>query len=253
MFLLVCRGTLSNHDQLRHPSLCERVTTHNLPQHSLPGRHLVQVQERHQPLPIPSLSANTLYLTKRHSERAEQDSTGSLFVDTPGAGRSRFGMLQVPSPGGGVEDGHGPRTPLGLEDPRQLFVIVGHHLPLQPLFGGGEHQQPVDILDGSEGLLPELQLDGDFELLEPRLEEPGERVRVAKVDRVGLLSVLLRVEEVLAELLGQTTELGFTRVGTAEPKGLEGDLLRECPGVYNRVSKETLTRDESEATTGLTW
>lgn len=111
----------------------------------------------------------------------------------------------------------------------------------------------MDILDGSEGLLPELQLDGDFELLEPRLEEPGERVRVAKVDRVGLLSVLLRVEEVLAELLGQTTELGFTRVGTAEPKGLEGDLLRECPGVYNRVSKETLTRDESEATTGLTW
>lgn len=83
----------------------------------------------------------------------------------------------------------------------------------------------MNVFDGSESFLPQFQLDGDFELLEPSVQEPRKGVRVAKVDRVGLRGVLLRVQEVFAELLGQTTELGFTRVDAAEPKGLEGDLL----------------------------
>lgn len=48
------------------------------------------------------------------------------------------------------------------EDSGQVLVVVTHH---QGLGGSlGNCQQGVHILDGSEGLLPQLQLDGHVEL-----------------------------------------------------------------------------------------
>lgn len=48
----------------------------------------------------------------------------------------------------------------------------------------------MDVLDGTEGLLPELELDRGVELCKARIEVVLENLRVGQVDGVGLVCIL---------------------------------------------------------------
>jgi hypothetical protein len=122
-----------------------------------------------------------------------------------------------------VEDGHA--STLGLEHPRQLFVVVGHHRRLLSLLTRRVSEQALDVLDRAEGLLPELEIDGGVELVEPRLEVSGEDVGVGEVDGVGLVGVLVDGGKVLSDDLAQPAELSLSLVRDAELEGLVDDLL----------------------------
>ena len=89
------------------------------------------------------------------------------------------------------------------EDQRELLVVVGHGLGLVGPVGQGD--KVVDILDGLEGLLPQLHGDGPLELEEPRVQVHLLRVRVVEVDghgvgRADLVSHLDLVPQVVSQL-----------------------------------------------------
>ncbi|KAL1871998.1 hypothetical protein VTK73DRAFT_1787 [Phialemonium thermophilum] len=84
------------------------------------------------------------------------------------SGRHEGGRLTkqvvVSGPGCGVEEVVLPDE----EDAGQFLVVVRHH----DVLGGtlAEVQQSVDVLDAAEGLLPELELDSDIQLLKAGLQ-----------------------------------------------------------------------------------
>ena len=127
-----------------------------------------------------------------------------------------------------MEDGH--RSTLSLEHPRQLLVIVGHHRGLLSLLGSRVGEETLDVLDGSEGFLPEFEVDGRVELLESSLEVSSEDVRVREVDGVGLVGVLVDGGEILSNDFAESSELGLSSVKDAELEGLVDDLLKEREG-----------------------
>lgn len=85
----------------------------------------------------------------------------------------------------------------------------------------------MDVLDGSEGFLPELEIDGRVELLESSLEVSSEDVGIREVDGVGLVGVLVDGGEVLSDDFAESSELGLSSVEDAELEGLVDDLLKE--------------------------
>src|SRR5690606_38415449 len=80
----------------------------------------------------------------------------------------------VSAPGSGVEE-----VVVGdKENTGELLVVVGHHDVLGLLLG--EVEEGVDILNGAEGLLPELKLNGNIELLEAGVQMTLESVGVVQ-------------------------------------------------------------------------
>ena len=90
-------------------------------------------------------------------------------------------------------------VPAHEENPRELLVVVGHHGRPRSLLG--HREKVVDILDGTERLLPELELHGRVELCEAGIQMVLEGIRVGKVDGMGLVRVLGDVPEVQTERL----------------------------------------------------
>jgi len=70
----------------------------------------------------------------------------------------------------------------------------------------------VDILDGAEGFLPELELDTRVELGETGIEVVLEGIGVGEVDGVGLVGVFCDIREVETEGLAETSEFDFALV-----------------------------------------
>jgi hypothetical protein len=147
----------------------------------------LQVEESDESLTV--LGVGSLTSAERYGQGAEKHATRRLFVGNGWlSGGLLFGpsllfplgVLKVTTPSGGMEDGHGAgsaRT-LGLEDPGQLFIIVGHHSRLGGLLGGWDDEEAVDVLNGSESLLPQLELDGGLELSESSVQMAGQRLDV---------------------------------------------------------------------------
>lgn len=121
--------------------------------------------------------------------------------------------------GGGVEE----VVLANKENAGELLVVVGHHNVL----GGAlaEVQQGVDILNAAESLLPQLQLNGNVQLLEASVEVALQGVGVAQVDGVHLGRVLGGILDVVAQELTQAAELSLAGVLLAELEGLEGSRL----------------------------
>lgn len=109
------------------------------------------------------------------------------------------------------------------EDLGKLLVVVGHHEGLGSLLGHGE--EVVNVLDGTEGLLPELQVRGGIELHETGVQVALQGIRVAQVDGVGLVLVLGGGLQVRAKQVAQTTELGLALVLETELERLVGNHL----------------------------
>eukprot|EP01085_Mycamoeba_gemmipara_P001145 Mycagemm_TRINITY_DN10330_c1_g11::TRINITY_DN10330_c1_g11_i1::g.1145::m.1145 type:complete len:103 gc:universal TRINITY_DN10330_c1_g11_i1:305-613(+) len=90
------------------------------------------------------------------------------------------------------------------EDLCELLVIARHQLRLGGLLG--QRHEAVDVLDGAERLLPELEIHGDVQLNEASLEMKIERLW--RRERNGLLLVgRFGLEEVVTQDLSETTEL----------------------------------------------
>jgi hypothetical protein len=109
------------------------------------------------------------------------------------------------------------------ENAGELLVVVGHH----DVLGGAlaEVQQSVDVLNAAESLLPQLQLNGDVQLLEAGVKVTLQGVGVAQVDGVHLRRVLGGILDVVAQELTQAAELGLAGVLLAELEGLQGSRL----------------------------
>ncbi len=109
------------------------------------------------------------------------------------------------------------------KDTGELLVVVSHHGGARSLLGHGE--EVMDVLDGAEGLLPELELDGGIELGKGGVEVTLKGVLVGEVDGMGVVRVTGNVLEMLSEHFAETTELGLALVLEAELESLVGDLL----------------------------
>lgn len=109
------------------------------------------------------------------------------------------------------------------EDGGKLFVVVGHH----DVLGGAlaEAQQGVDILNAAESLLPQLQLNGNIQLLETGVEVTLQGVGITQVDGVHLRRVFGGILNVVAEKLAETAEFGLASVLLAELEGLQSSRL----------------------------
>lgn len=114
--------------------------------------------------------------------------------------------------------------PAREENPRELFIVVRHHRRARGLLGHGE--EVVDVLDGAEGLLPELELDRRVELREARVEVVLQRIRVGEVDAVRLVRILGDIAEMQAQRLAEPPELDLALVLEAELERLLRDLLQ---------------------------
>lgn len=127
--------------------------------------------------------------------------------------------VAVTAPGGGVEE----VVLADKEDTGKLLKVVGHH----DVLGGAlaEREESVGVLDRLEGLLPQLELNGDIQLLEAGVKVALEGVGIAEVDGVHLGRVFGGILEVVAEQLTQSAELGLAGVAETELEGLEGDCL----------------------------
>ena len=85
----------------------------------------------------------------------------------------------------------------------------------------------MNVLDGTEGLLPELELDGGVELGEAGVEMVLEGVGVGEVNGVLLVGVLGDIGKMEAQGFAETTELDLALVLEAELERLLGDLLQQ--------------------------
>lgn len=83
----------------------------------------------------------------------------------------------------------------------------------------------MGVLNGLEGLLPQLKLDSNVELLEAGVQMALKSIGVAEVDGVHLGRVLGGILEMVTEQLAQSAEFGLAGVTETELEGLEGDGL----------------------------
>lgn len=110
----------------------------------------------------------------------------------------------------------------------EFFVVICHHSRAGGLLCHCE--EVVDVFDGTERFLPELELDRGIELCEAGVEVMLEDLRVGQVDGVSLVCILCDVGEVETESLAQTTELDLALVLETEAEGLLCDLLTDGIG-----------------------
>lgn len=111
------------------------------------------------------------------------------------------------------------------ENSGKLLVVVGHHDILGRSLA--KVKESVDVLNTSESLLPELELDSDVKLLEAGLKMSLKSIRVAQVDGVHLRRVLGGGLDMVAEQLTETAELGLASVLEAEVESLSSGALVE--------------------------
>ena len=111
------------------------------------------------------------------------------------------------------------------EDTGKLLVVVGYY----DVLGGAlaEAEEGVDILNTAKSLLPELELNGDVELLEAGLKVTLQSIGVVQVNSVHLSRVLGGGLDMVAEKLAKAAELGLADVLEAEVEGLHGGALVE--------------------------
>lgn len=105
----------------------------------------------------------------------------------------------------------------------QLLVVVSHHSWSRRLLRQGK--QVVNILDGTECLLPELELDGGVELRETSIEVVLQCVGIREVDGMWLMCILCDIRKMQTKSLAETAELDFPLVLQTELECLLGDLL----------------------------
>jgi hypothetical protein len=169
----------------------------------------------------------------RNSEGGEEDERSSALDIRLGSGRvvglaaltsgeEKSGLAKeaiVPRPSGGMEK----IVLANEEDTGKLLVIVGHH----DVLGGSlaKAEEGVDVLNAAEGLLPELELNGNVELLEPGLEVALESVGVAQVDGMHLGRVLGGGLDVIPQQLAKPPELSLPGILKTEIEGLQSGAL----------------------------
>ena len=90
------------------------------------------------------------------------------------------------------------------ENEALLVVVVGHDGRTWGLFR--KRNQTMDVLHGFEGFLPELHLDGRFQLNKTRVQMHGLGVRVIQVDGSLLMLVFVDVTQMGAQLKRQNQE-----------------------------------------------
>jgi len=112
------------------------------------------------------------------------------------------------------------------EDPGEFFVVVGHHGRTRSLLG--QRKEVVDVLDGPEGLLPQVELGCSIKLGKAGVEMALEGVRVCEIDRMRLMCVFCDVGKMETESFAQTAEFDFTDVLEAELECLKSDLLQRA-------------------------
>jgi hypothetical protein len=93
----------------------------------------------------------------------------------------------------------------------------------------------MNIFDGAESLLPQLQLDRDIELGEAGIEVMLEGIRIRKVNGMGLGGIFGDIGEVETKGFTLATELDFSLMLQAELKSSLSDLL-------NRVKMRRVDR-----------
>ena len=85
----------------------------------------------------------------------------------------------------------------------------------------------MDVLNGTESFLPELEFNGGVALGEAGVEMVLEGVGVGEVDGMLLVRVLGDIGEVKAEGFAETTEFDLALVLETELERLLGDLLEQ--------------------------
>ena len=83
----------------------------------------------------------------------------------------------------------------------------------------------MEILEGTERILPEIEIQGRVELREEGIKMVVEGIGIGEVDGMRLVSVLCDVGEVETEGLAKTAEFHLALVLQAELECLLGDLL----------------------------
>lgn len=83
----------------------------------------------------------------------------------------------------------------------------------------------MNVFDAAEGFLPQLELNGNVELLETSLEMTLKSIGVAQVDGVHLRGVLGSSLDMVSQKLAKTAELGLSGILEAEIESLHGSAL----------------------------
>ena len=168
----------------------ERMVTHSVLQESRARGCLRQPQESRKPARAPFHFIVLARLSNRDGQRTNKDLTCDPRELLLALRARRADDRPIPRPCRCMEQ----RIPRRKEDARKLLVVVGHHRGAGCLLSHGE--EVMNVLNRTEGLLPELKLDGGVELREARVEVVLERVTVGQVDRVWLVRVFGDVGEV---------------------------------------------------------
>jgi len=198
----------------------EDVTGQGVLKQSRARRHLVESEESSEARVL-ALELFRLVLgdANRDSKCADEDLAGEAAHFLLGLAADAAHNGVVPRPGRRMEEG----IPAHQKYLGEFFVVVSHHRGARGFLSQGE--EVVDILNGAESFLPELELDGGVELREASVEMVLKDVRVREVDGVLLVRVFGNVGEMEAECLAETTEFDFSLVFQAEFEGLLRDLL----------------------------
>lgn len=149
------------------------------------------------------------------------DRWGILLGEVSSGERCMRGAEQVvvSAPGGSVEE-----IVLGNEeDTGEFLVVVGHHNWLWWTLA--EVKKSVDILNRSESFLPQLELDGNVQLLETGVQMSLKSFGVVEVDGVHLCRVFGGILNMVAEKFAKTAEFGLSGVLLAEFESLKSGRL----------------------------
>ena len=196
--------------------------THSVLEQSRAGRHATETEESSQSRILPLELVRFLGLqAHRHSESADEhlgSKSTHLFICLSA---DRGDDAVVPAPSSSVVQSVSAHE----EDFGELFVVVGHH-------GGprrflGHSKQIVDILDGAEGFLPQLEFHGGVELSETCVEVMLKGVWIREIDGMLLVRIFGNVGEMEAEGLAEATEFDFALMFETEFERLLSDLLQK--------------------------
>lgn len=125
----------------------------------------------------------------------------------------------VPRPGSSVEK----VVLANKENSGELLVVVGHHDVLGRALA--EVEESVDVLNTAESLLPQLQLDGNIQLLKASLKVALQGIGLAQVDGVHLRRVLGSGLHMVTEELAESSELSLACIFEAEIESLGSSAL----------------------------
>ena len=196
--------------------------THSVLEQSRAGRHAAETEESSQSRILPLELVGFLGLqAHRYGESADEDlcsKSAHLFICLS---TDRGDDAVVPTPSSSVVQSVSAHE----EDFGKLFVIVGHHGRPGCLLG--HRKQIVDILDGAEGFLPQLEFHRGVELSETCVEVMLKGVWIREIDGMLLVRIFGNVGEMEAEGLAEATEFNFALMFETEFERLLSDLLQK--------------------------